>query len=219
LHLLVVSIFAREFWLLNITLPLGGVSTTPLELFGMVTALACVYLTVRGNIWCWPVGIVSAVAYCALFLHLRLLADTYLQVFFVGTSGLGWYWWLRGGPDHNRLPVAMLHGSQRILWALATVIAVATVGYFHANYTQARLPYHDALASGGSVTAQLLMMRKKVECWPLWILVNVVSIYIYIATHIVLTAILYGMLLALAALGWHQWTQEFRSRRAQTNAA
>lgn len=220
MHLLWVSLFAREFWLQEIVVGLGAlgeVTTYPIELFGMATALACVFLTVRQHIWCWPVGIVSSVAYGFFFGHLKLYADTYLQVFFIATSAYGWYWWLRGGPGHNRLQVSGLDARQRAAWALATLAAIASVGYFHANYTEARLPYLDAIASGGSVTAQLLMMRKKSECWPLWVAVDVLSIYIYIVTQVVLTAILYAMLLVLAALGWHQWTQESRSRTPRPN--
>lgn len=115
-----MTLFAREFWLWKIVLPLGALGsyeTNRLELFGLATALACVYLTVRQSIWCWPIGIVSAVAYGFFFWNLSLYADTYLQVFFVGTSTYGWHWWLRGGPEHNRLEVSNLDARQRLGWA------------------------------------------------------------------------------------------------------
>ena len=223
LHLLGVNLFSSSFWFYKIALP-WSVVTSPLELFGMALTLVCVTLTVRQNILCWPIGIVAAIAYGFLFFHFSLLADTYLQGFYVGTSIYGWYWWLRGGPNFSRLPVSSLDARQRIAWAIATLLAVASVGYFHANYTKAALPYLDALASGTSVSAQLLMMRKKRECWPLWVFVNVLSIYIYISTQVILTAVLYAMLLLLAILGWRQWTQESHSQTplptpASSNAA
>lgn len=90
-----------------------------------------------------------------------------------------------------------------------------SVGYLHANYTSASLPYLDALASGLSVSAQLLMMRKKVECWPLWVAVDVLSVRIYILKQAPSTAALYAVFLVLATLGWHQWTQESRSQTSR----
>jgi len=215
LHLLLVFLFSPGFWLHPLTLHLGLLGqypTTWLELFGVLTGLLCVGLTVRENIWCWPIGIVSSVAYGFLFLNQRLYADAYLQVFFIVTSGYGWAWWLRGGPNHSRAPVSGLSSSQRWAWGGATLAAVVTIGTIHARFTNADLPYWDALTSGASVTAQLLMMRKKVECWPLWIGVDVLSVGIYIYKYLFPTAALYFGFLILAVLGWLEWNQSLRTR-------
>jgi nicotinamide mononucleotide transporter len=198
---------------------LGSYPTNRLELFAVLFNLVCVCLTVRQKIICWPIGIVGALASGWLFLEISLLADAYLQVFFIGTSVYGWYWWQRGGPNHNRLPVSELSAKQRALWALATLAAIVTVGTLHARYTKADLPYLDALASGGSVTAQLLMMRKKIDCWPLWVAVNVLSIYIYAYKQVYFYTALYVLFLALAFVGWHQWTQDSRTQSSNSSAA
>lgn len=219
-HLLWVSLFDRAFWLQKIVLQLGALGfydTNPLELFGLATALACVYLTVRQHIWCWPIGIVSALAYAFFFREIKLYADAWLQIFFVGTSFYGWHWWLHGGPERSQGRVSRLSPRQLAGWTLATIVAVATVGVYHATLTDADLPYLDALASGGSVTAQLLMMRKKSECWPLWIAVDVLSVGIYAYKQVFFTAALYAAFLVLAALGWHQWMQESRSQTPRPN--
>ena len=194
-------LFSPVWWLQ--TLLIGSYESSPLELFGVVTGLACVYLTVRQSIWCWPVGIVSALAFAWLFVAFKLYADVYLQIFFVLTSFNGWYWWLRGGANHSTLRVSALQARQLWLIGAATLFAIVTVGTFHANYTDAALPYLDAIASGGSVTAQLLMMRKKIECWPMWIAIDTLSIGIYLYKSLYFTAVLYLLFLFLAALGFH----------------
>jgi nicotinamide mononucleotide transporter len=222
LHLLRVFLFESVFWLRALVLnlgPLGTYPTTYLELLGVATGFLCVALTVRQNIWCWPIGIVSAVAYAFLFWTQRLYADAYLQVFFIGTSGYGWAWWLRGGPNHSRAPVSSLSAQQRWIWGVATLFAVVTVGGLHARFTNADLPYWDALTSGTSVTAQLLMMRKKAECWPLWIGVDVLSVGIYVYKSLFPTAVLYALFLVLAALGWLEWNQSLRSQKRNHEAS
>jgi nicotinamide mononucleotide transporter len=213
LHLWKVFLFESAFWLRALVLhlgPLGDYPTTILELFGVVTGFLCVALTVRQSIWCWPIGIASAIAYAVLFWTQRLYADAYLQLFFIGTSGYGWAWWLRGGPNHSRAPVSSLNAQQRWIWGAATLFAVVTIGTVHARFTNADLPYWDALTSGTSVTAQLLMMRKKAECWPLWIGVDVLSVGIYVYKSLFPTAALYFLFLILAALGWLEWNQSLR---------
>ncbi len=199
-------LFSAAWWLRTILI--GSYESSPLELFGVITGLSCVYLTVRQNIWCWPVGIVSALAFAWLFVAFKLYADVYLQIFFVGTSFYGWYWWLRGGVNHSTLRVSTLQTRQLWIVGAATVVVIVTVGTFHANYTDASLPYLDAIASGGSVTAQLLMLRKKIECWPMWIVIDTLSIGIYLYKSLYFTAILYLLFLGLAAMGFLSWRRE-----------
>ena len=61
-----------------------------------LTGGACVYLTVRENVWNFPVGIANSVFFLFLFVGARLYADAALQVVFVALGVQGWYLWLRG---------------------------------------------------------------------------------------------------------------------------
>lgn len=177
---------------------------TPLEILGTITGLASVILTIRRSIWLWPIGLVSVAAYAVLFFQIKLYADAGLQVFYVITSLQGWYWW-RKGDQRDDLPVSWLTPSQRGLSAAATLVAIALSGWAFARYTDAHLPFWDALASGGSVTAQILMMRKKIENWHLWLFVDVLYVGIYIYKQVYLTAGLYAVFLVLAWLGLQAW--------------
>jgi nicotinamide mononucleotide transporter len=180
-------------------------ATTPAEIVGTVFGLISVYLTVRRNIWCWPTGIICTVAYTYLFYDIKLYADMLLQVFFTITSVLGWYWWLHGGQDQEELPLTFLTARQKVTLAIFLPIAIGVVGAAFARYTDAHLPFWDATASGTSVAAQILMMRKKIENWVLWVFVNILSIGIYIYKHVYLTAGLYIVFLILAVLGFLEW--------------
>ena len=203
-------IFSPAWWLHTILI--GSYESSPLELFGVLSGLGCVYLTVRQNIWCWPIGIVSALAFAWLFVVFKLYADVYLQIFFVLTSFNGWYWWLRGGANHSTLHVSTLQTRQLWLVGATTLLVIITVGTFHANYTDASLPYLDAIASGGSVTAQLLMLRKKIECWPMWIVIDTLSVGIYLYKSLYFTAVLYLLFLGLATMGFISWRREWNAQ-------
>ena len=189
----------------------GAVTMTPLEILGTVTGFLCVALTVRRNIWCWPIGIVSVIAYALLFVQIKLYADAGLQGFFFVTSIQAWYWWAKGQVDDS-LPVTWLTATQRWICAAVTLAAVALCGWLFAHYTDAHLPYWDAIASGGSVTAQILLMRKKIENWHLWLFVDVLYVGIYIYKQVYLTAGLYAVFLMLAWLGLREWRAAARPR-------
>ncbi len=74
-----------------------------LEIFGVIFGVAGVWLTVRQNIWCWPVGLVNIILYLYIFFQVRLYADMGLQAFYIALSLYGWWHWLHGdaspGPD------------------------------------------------------------------------------------------------------------------------
>ena len=184
---------------------------SPLELTGVLFGLLTVYFSVKQNIWTWPTGIVSVSAFGFLFFEIKLYADMCLQLFFLWSCIQGWYFWLYGGANRSELTITLLTSRQRILISLGVVGCVVLIGFLFSTFTDAALPYLDSTASGMSVVAQLLMMRKKFEHWYLWITVDVLSIGIYIYKNIPLTAGLYFIFLVLCIKGLIEWRKELAS--------
>ncbi len=182
----------------------------PVEIVGVAFGLLSVYLTVRENIWCWPAGLVSVVAYAALFFEIKLYADMLLQAFFFITSVQGWYLWRYGGSNRSELPISFLSRRQAISMLVGLVAAVAIIGVLLDRFTDASIPFWDATISGGSVLAQLLLMRKKFENWYVWIAVDVISIGVYAYKGIYLTSGLYVVFLVLAIGGLLAWRRSLR---------
>ncbi|HXF99865.1 MAG TPA: nicotinamide riboside transporter PnuC [Bacteroidota bacterium] len=181
---------------------------SPLELIGVAFGLLTVYFSVKQNILTWPTGIVSVSAFGILFYQIKLYADMCLQVFFLWSCIQGWYFWLHGGEQRSALKVSRLTSPQRVAIGLAVFASVLFIGYFFDRYTDASLPFLDSTASGMSVVAQLLMMRKKLEHWYLWIAVDILSIGIYVYKEVLLTAGLYLVFLLLSVRGLVEWRRE-----------
>lgn len=184
------------------------------EAIGVLFGLISVYLTVRERIWCWPTGMVSVLAFAVLFYDIKLYADMLLQIFFLVTSAQGWYDWRYGGAARTELPITRLTRPQIGALGLGLMLAVVGVGWLFASYTDAHLPFWDAAASGTSVLAQLLLMRKKLESWYLWIAVDLLSIGIYGYKQVYLTAGLYVVFLALSVGGLLAWRRTLAASQA-----
>jgi nicotinamide mononucleotide transporter len=182
-----------------------------LEWIATLSGLACVILTVRKSIWCWPVGLVSVLAFMAMFWAIRLYADAALQVFYVATGIYGWWAWLHAGPHGHRLPVGKLSLRGWCVASAFVAIGVSTAGWWLANHTDADFPYWDTLTTCLSLVAQVLLMRKIFETWVFWILVDVFSIGIYTAKGVYLTAGLYSVFLILAVTGFATWLPDRRN--------
>jgi nicotinamide mononucleotide transporter len=102
---------------------LHKIEVEPDEAWGFITGAACVWLTVKENIWNWPIGSASSALYAYTFWHTKLFGDMWLQVVYVVLGFLGWYWWLRGGEKHTTLTV---HRINAPMTATLMVIVIAS---------------------------------------------------------------------------------------------
>ena len=184
--------------------------TTWLEWVGTVFGLLTVWYSVKANILCWPTGMVSVAAYAILFFHIHLYADALLQIFFFVVSALGWWQWSKKANNDHELPITMLNSKNRISIFFFMVACILFSGWFFSKFTDAHIPFWDSTATGMSVTAQLLMMRKKLENWILWILVDILSIGIYYYKQVYLTTGLYAVFLIMATMGHFEWLKLYR---------
>ena len=126
---------------------------TWIEGVAVVFGLACVWLTVRQNIWCWPTGLVQVSLYIVIFYQVKLYSDLILHVIYVVMQVYGWYHWLYGGDDRASLPVSTLTGRERLTWPSVLLAGTAAWGYGMATYTDAAVP---TLIGGNRPTFALL---------------------------------------------------------------
>lgn len=183
------------------TLPLGMTET-----LGFVTGAVTVWLTVKQNIWNWPIGIANSAFFVVLFFGARLFADMSLQIIYIILGFLGWYWWLRGGEGQTTLQPS--RATPLTLLIVGAIAAVSTVGMtFFLRSVGDSAPFLDALTTVLSLAAQYLLTRKLIENWYIWITADIIYIGLYSSRGLYLTAALYALFLGLCLLGLRQWRQ------------
>jgi nicotinamide mononucleotide transporter len=181
-----------------------------LEYAAVVLGVLCVWLTVRQNIWCWPVGLAMVTLYIVIFFEAKLYSDMLLQVIYVFLQLYGWQSWLHGGPQRSQLEISRVPIARAGLWSIVAVTGTGLLGGSMVRWTDASFPFLDAFTTVASLIAQWLMARKVLESWLVWILVDIVSIGIYWAKQLHLTAGLYVVFLVLASWGWREWQRQYR---------
>jgi nicotinamide mononucleotide transporter len=188
---------------------------TAIEIAAVLLGIATVALTVRQHIVSWPTGIVSSALFLLLFLEAGLYADSLLQVLYVGLGLYGWWHWLHGGPSRNALPVTRASTQLRLALVADAIVATAAFGALLDATTDSTVPYPDAATTVLSVVAQILLTRKKVENWPIWIFgVNIPYIAIYLYKGLALTAGLQVLFIALSFAGWRAWRRSMATPSA-----
>lgn len=189
------------------------------EVAGFVTGALCVWLVVRQQVWNFPVGIANNVFFIVLFVQAGLYADAGLQVVYIGLGVLGWYWWLRGGPARGELAVRRTPRAAWPLLALGCVAAAAVLTWVLTTWTDSTVAVADASTTAMSLTAQLMLNRKWIGSWGVWISVDVLYVGLYAYKGLYLTAVLYLLFIALCVQGWREWRRSLDGARPVDGSA
>jgi nicotinamide mononucleotide transporter len=192
--------------------------STP-EWIAFLLGIACVALAAVRSVWTFPTAIVSVTLVGVLVWQARLYSDALLQIFFIAANLYGWRQWRRVAARAGEVVVEVMSPASRLRWTLGcAATAIAWGAAMHA-LTDASYPWWDAAIAAASIAAQLLMARRKLENWLIWIAVDLASIPLYLNKGLTLLALLYLVYLALAVLGWMDWRAARRRLTAQGNGA
>lgn len=187
-----------------------GMATTSLELVAIALSVITVILNIRRVHWAWLFSILSSATYGVLFFGSRLYGTMALQGVFIIVSLWGWYQWLYGGDKHDELPVTRSSQRAVFLSVVAWGMGFLVIAWFLQNYTNSEVPVQEGFLTAGSLVGQLLLSRKKLENWIVWIIVDVLYVGLWVYQGLHATAVLYSFFVVLAAIGLATWYRDSR---------
>ncbi len=79
------------------------------------------------------------------------------------------------------------------------------------RYSEAALPFLDSFTTWGSVLTTWMVARKILENWLYWLVIDSVSIYLYLDRGLHLTALLFAAYLIIALFGYRKWLLHYRA--------
>ena len=82
------------------------------------------------------------------------------------------------------------------------------------TYTDAALPLADAFVTAFSLTTTYMMTKKYIENWMWWIVIDGLSIYIFISRDLPLTALLYFIYVIIVVVAYFKWRGELQYQKA-----
>ena len=178
-----------------------------LEIAANAVMAVSIVLAGRNNVHSWWIGIVGCALFAVLFYSVKLYADVALQVFFILTCVVGWVRWLRGAGG-KVLPIASASVRSLAGMACAGIAATVAYGLMLRHFTDAYAPFIDSAVLAFSVIAQFLLMGRRIETWPVWLLVNTISVPLYAKRGLHLTAMLYAAYWVNAVVSWWWWERQ-----------
>lgn len=200
----------------------GAQSMSPWEAVAVIFAIAYLFLAVREKILCWLFAFMSTAIYTVLFWDVSLLMESALNVYYMAMAVYGWYQWTGAGHNDNNEPHALgvqsMSGLQHVQVITTTAILVVISGYLLSEHSSAAWPYVDSFTTWASVITTYLVTRKYLQNWLYWIVIDMVSVPLYIDRGLNLTALLFIVYTVVAVIGYFSWRRHL-SNNGQAVAA
>lgn len=186
--------------------------TTILQIVGVILGLLYLWLEYKVNVWMWVVGILMPIVQGTLYYDKGLYADAAINVYYIFAGIYGLICWLYHAPSKSKKAVVphsiLKHDKKLIPYVIASYIVIHVAIYLLlVNFTNSTVPICDSFTTALSIVALWMLSRKYTEQWLVWLVIDVVTVGLYIYKDIPVTASLYLLYSVLAIVGYREWNR------------
>jgi nicotinamide mononucleotide transporter len=176
------------------------------EIVAVLFTLLSVILTVKGNLLCWPSGIIGTIFYSIIFYEHNLLGELFLQGIFLIQCILGWVNWSK---PKGELSISWLTRTQRGYLLNATIVTYM-ISFSLTSMYGGNMPFLDSSVMTLSIMATFLLVKKKIDAWILWIINDIILIILFSMNGLYISSYTYVLFLILASIGLWKWVTDKR---------
>lgn len=179
-----------------------------LQITGTILGLLYLYLEYKVNIWLWIVGVIMPVVHGILYYKAGLYADAAINLYYVLAGLYGLICWLcHSKKESDAVPHSVLNAPRRTIPLLVASYAVLHVIIYLllVKFTNSTVPVCDSFTTALSIVALWMLSKKYTEQWLVWLVVDAVTVGLYIYKGIYITAALYAVYTLLAVVGYMKW--------------
>lgn len=207
----IIWIFLANGVILGVSLYLGD---TALGILASLTGVSCVILCGMGKLSNYIFGTINVVLYAIVAWKAKYYGDVMLNLFYYfPTNLLGFFVWSKHiNQENNEVYKKRMTLKQDIVLGIVSVAGVLGYSYI-LKKLGGNLPIVDSISTVFSVIAQILMIKRFVEQWVIWIIVDIVSVIMWIAAFFtggesVAVLMMWSVYLANAAIMFVKWSRE-----------
>jgi len=184
------------------------------EWIGLLAGLGYIYSAYRTSNISWLFGLCSAI--CIIIVDIRqthLYFDAILHGFFAIMAFTGLFLWYDGSESKKKIRISRMPLMSFILYIVVSALIAGVAGYLLDTQTDAVYPYLDCFQMMLSIFATFLVIYCMLDAWWYWIIVDLISISLYIVTGAYLLALLYLCYLISNSYKGRQWYARYQSSR------
>lgn len=181
-----------------------------LDMFTTILGLLYIWLEYRANILLWFVGIIMPALDIYLYWSHGLYGDAGMATYYTLAAIYGYCIWKfkKTRKQKLSLPIAFMPKKQYLPAALFFFAAWGITYFVLVTWTNSTVPVLDSFTNALSFVGLWALARKYAEQWLFWIVVDVVCTILYIHKNIPFKAILYGLYVIIAVMGYNKWKKQ-----------
>lgn len=185
-----------------------------IETIAVLFSIIYVVLAAKQNIWCWFFAAISVTLYIYICLNIQLFAETILQIFYLIMAIYGYYNWKQ---IDGELEIQQWGIAKHLLLILLGAISTFLIGFYFTSYTNAKMPIVDSFTTVFSIIATYMVTKKVLGNWLYWIVIDVISIYLYFSRDLHLTSLLFMLYTVIAIFGYFTWLKKIKTNESYPN--
>ena len=109
----------------------------------------------------------------------------------------------------NETKIVSINAKTHIKLIIIGLLLTFLLGYYLTIYTSAASPIIDSFTTIFSIIGTFMVARKILENWIYWIIIDIVSIQLYISRELYLTGLLFLIYSVIAIYGYFTWAKKF----------
>jgi len=177
-----------------------------IESLAVFFSLIYVILAAKENIWCWGAALISVSLYVYICYTAKLYPETGLQIFYLIMAVIGYLTWNKKSKEEIKEWSEFKHLIIIVLGALFSFI----MGFYFFTYTESAMPIIDSITTVFSVIATYMVVKKVLRNWLYWIVIDLLSVYMYFHRDLHLTSLLFVAYATIAVFGYISWSNRIK---------
>ena len=125
---------------------------------------------------------------------------------------IGLYLWKKHqNKDSNSVETATMNTKSKLIYSTLTIIGILLLGKFLSTIDGQLTPYLDATTTILSITAQFMMLQRFYQQWFVYIIINILSIFMWVNAGDNTMILMWSAYLANSILGLYTWKKELNT--------
>jgi nicotinamide mononucleotide transporter len=179
------------------------------EALALISSLLFTWFAAQNKWQAWIFGIFSAVFTALICINVRLFSEVTLQGYYLLISIISLRTWMTKNSDDRVLSIQSMSVIQHILVISLGIGGTFLMGKFWQFFEAAR-PFLDSFTTSFSLITVWLMSRKYIENWIYWIIIDLISIYLYFDRGLYIMMNLFVLYTILAVYGLVSWKKTMK---------
>ena len=183
-----------------------------LDITTTLLGLLYILFEYRASVWLWFVGFLMQALGIVLYYQKGLYADCGMEFYYLSMTVYGYLKWVHGAAEKKALPITHFPRKLIIPW-LALILAIwGTIYWLLVSYTNSNVPLADSFTTALSIVGIWALAHKYLEQWFIWIIVDIVTCFLYFYKDIPFKACLYALYVIIAIFGYIKWKRMIDNR-------